>query len=565
MSRRLILAVVMLCSILGKSGNTADYYVSPDGSDEYPGTESQPFQTISKAAESAYAGDTIHVLAGEYAESVRFTHPGTAESPIRCIGYGSVLIAADGYNWGVWIDGYLDNQATHIEISNFEIINASRGGIRVSWAPFTRVMNCRNHHNGKWGIFTDYSDDLLIQGNVCFENQDEHGIYVSNSSDRPVIRGNLCYNNGACGIQINADPQMEGDGITSDALIEENTCVSNGAFGGAAINLASVRDSVIRNNLLVNNLAGGIAAWGDGNGPEWGCKNNRFFNNLIFFEAGQGRWCISLKEGSTDNMTYNNILIGGRRGSLEFSTDSSFTSDFNVMFAVDQNAVVTVEDGAAYSFADWQSTGMDMHSVFQEPGETFMEIATGNFHHKPLSKAIDHGFEGDAFIPENDIDHQYRYDDPDMPNLGTGSGFYDIGCYEYHGGSIDPTPTPPAKNDVQLTLEMGATQFYPEDMCFLDLLAENLTGSEITFDVYLLLDVFGSYYWFPSWQSTSMDFMALSLSPSESRTMNIIPEFIVPPGVASEIYAFYSAGFESGSISADAIISNVAVYSFSFE
>jgi hypothetical protein len=89
----------------------------------------------------------------------------------------------------------------------------------------------------------------------------------------------------------------DGDGITTKAVIEKNIVYENGKLGGAAINLASVRNSTIRNNLIYNNEAGGIAGWGDGNGPEWGCKNNRILNNTIYFRSGQGRWAISLKEG----------------------------------------------------------------------------------------------------------------------------------------------------------------------------------------------------------------------------------------------------------------------------
>ena len=45
------------------------YYVSPIGSDSYNGTSlSTPFKTIQKAANSARAGDTVFVKAGNYPE-----------------------------------------------------------------------------------------------------------------------------------------------------------------------------------------------------------------------------------------------------------------------------------------------------------------------------------------------------------------------------------------------------------------------------------------------------------------------------------------------------------------
>jgi len=47
-----------------------EYHVSVEGNDQNPGTESQPFRTISAAAEIAVAGDTITVYEGTYREKV---------------------------------------------------------------------------------------------------------------------------------------------------------------------------------------------------------------------------------------------------------------------------------------------------------------------------------------------------------------------------------------------------------------------------------------------------------------------------------------------------------------
>src|SRR5262249_44934396 len=163
------------------------------------------------------------------------------------------------------------------------------------------VRRCFLLNNQTWGLFTDYSDDLLIEYNECAGSRVEHGIYVSNSGDRPVIRYNLVHDNNASGIQINADPSLlepslgtRGDGITANAVLEGNVIYNNGVAGGAAINLASVRTSRIVNNLLYNNRAGGITGWDDGNGIQWGSKNNTVLHNTVYFRPGEGRWCISL-------------------------------------------------------------------------------------------------------------------------------------------------------------------------------------------------------------------------------------------------------------------------------
>lgn len=74
----------------------ADYYVSQTGSDSNPGTLSQPFATIQKAANTATAGDTIYLRAGVYRESVTFPNDGTSGAPIRLTNYNSERAVISG-------------------------------------------------------------------------------------------------------------------------------------------------------------------------------------------------------------------------------------------------------------------------------------------------------------------------------------------------------------------------------------------------------------------------------------------------------------------------------------
>lgn len=67
---------------------SATYTVSTTGSDSNSGTESEPFRTVGKAASVVVAGDSVHILAGEYFESVTNTTDGTAGSRIFYYGDG---------------------------------------------------------------------------------------------------------------------------------------------------------------------------------------------------------------------------------------------------------------------------------------------------------------------------------------------------------------------------------------------------------------------------------------------------------------------------------------------
>lgn len=55
-----------------------EIHVSKKGSDNFAGTQEQPFLTISMAALVARAGDTVIVHEGEYREWVKPLHGGTS-------------------------------------------------------------------------------------------------------------------------------------------------------------------------------------------------------------------------------------------------------------------------------------------------------------------------------------------------------------------------------------------------------------------------------------------------------------------------------------------------------
>ena len=64
---------------IGKTYHVAQCH--PQAADENPGTEAQPFETISAAARVAGAYDRIVIDAGIYREQVPIVRHGTAMSP----------------------------------------------------------------------------------------------------------------------------------------------------------------------------------------------------------------------------------------------------------------------------------------------------------------------------------------------------------------------------------------------------------------------------------------------------------------------------------------------------
>ena len=364
------------------------YYVATTGSDTNPGTAAQPWRTIQRAADQAAAGDTIIIQPGTYAGGITHSTPGAEGRPITYRAATAGLAIVDGS--GSQRDAFYIAESPWVVVDGLRIQKATRAAVRVSLSNHVTIRNLIAANNGMWGIFTDYSDDLLIEDNETYGAQAEHGIYVSNSGDRPVIRNNRVKDNAASGIQINADPSMlwpelgtTGDGITNGAVVEDNILWGNGRLGGAAINLASVRDSVVRNNLLYDNLAGGIAGWDDGDGNEWGTRNNAFVHNTVAFASGAGRTAINLRDGSTGNTVRNNIFAGGGSLAIRFDTSSlaGLDSDYNLLHSLDRFPDIAVDDatGTSYTLAAWQAlTGGDAHSLAADAG--FVDRANDNYH-----------------------------------------------------------------------------------------------------------------------------------------------------------------------------------------
>ncbi len=80
----------VLSSAVTVGAATSNYYVSPTGNDTTgDGSQARPWKTIQKAADTMSAGDTCHVLDGEYAELVRPARSGAAGQYISFVADGS--------------------------------------------------------------------------------------------------------------------------------------------------------------------------------------------------------------------------------------------------------------------------------------------------------------------------------------------------------------------------------------------------------------------------------------------------------------------------------------------
>ena len=93
------LSAAVLLAVLAATtapGVPATYYVAPSGADSGPGTITEPWKTIGKAATTLAPGDTVLIRAGTYAEQVQVGVSGEAGAEVTFAAYPGESPVLDG-------------------------------------------------------------------------------------------------------------------------------------------------------------------------------------------------------------------------------------------------------------------------------------------------------------------------------------------------------------------------------------------------------------------------------------------------------------------------------------
>lgn len=459
-----------LFAIAPGSSLAATYYVSPSGNDSNPGTQTAPWATITKAAATVVAGDTVNVLAGTYIDlnatydrAFSPARSGTAGNPITfksspplaavitspkaCVSYTGDVSALN------LVSAFAIDRRHYIVVDGFKVI-----GTLSSYGDSTANSNqgivfqnnevtCGSAQGGdkslNWGIIFQATDNSTIQNNFVHDIVSS-GNYTHNTATIMVGFGsdnNIIQNNAA-----DCSGGMVHSAYGTKAAVTNNiwrynigsNCISG--FHGTGMTDSSIvsTGNFFHNNIIYNMSAGGIGL--DHATSGFMIYNNTFYNvqatmNAIYYSRTCGG-----NNSNWDHTFYNNIAVRVAAGTSQgyfwedypyapCTTVDPFTvlltpsTDYNDLYGFTYWAKIGASGGAAlgspYSLASFRtSTSLDTHSITADP--LFVNAAAYDFHLQSNS-----------------------------PAKGTGRGGVDMGAYSIGTLQIGPTnslldrPSPP--------------------------------------------------------------------------------------------------------------------------
>jgi parallel beta-helix repeat protein len=221
-------------------------YVRTNGSDMFnDGSSPQnAFATVSGALSRARAQTRIVVGPGLYSDNVGIDdkRPG---GPVEIFGDSTGQLTGDHpglplVDGGHLADGFNDVGRCSLVIDGIAITNAgdpgnadTGNGIYLKDAPNSIVRNVVAFSNAGVGINVEDSDDVQILDNLSYANGNKMrlrggGIQIGGDtgSKRALIQNNTCYSNGVNGIQIGT-----ATGPSTDATVRYNIASEDGQNG----------------------------------------------------------------------------------------------------------------------------------------------------------------------------------------------------------------------------------------------------------------------------------------------------------------------------------------------
>lgn len=380
-----ILCIQMLS---GVSANAVTYHVSPSGSDDNPGTEARPFQTLDYSTSVLRSGDTLYMMNGNYdvgTGAMNIHASGTADNWVkihnfpghtpRIIGKGwnvvrvagdrdnppapssyvevrglTIVCDDDAEDFNIFCNGFEFGYGSHdIRIIGNTVLNAPRSAIGMIEVDRFHVEG-NWVRNSAWGWLASNPDvsygtsAISVYKPRLHSASDDYGFVIRNNvadynyNSQPFF-GTGTLSDGNCIILDDFDSASTGP-YRGNVLIENNVCFNNGGRAVHIFDTSNHNEITIRNNTGYFN---GFNSDTEGEIVMHATANNvEIYNNIMYAREGK-----AATDGWADSgINWHHNLIYG--------TDIIRRPGDNDIVGQDplfQNAAITAEE-ADFSLLD---------------------------------------------------------------------------------------------------------------------------------------------------------------------------------------------------------------------
>lgn len=329
----------------------ATLYVSNQGDDTSPCTETSPCRTINHAIAQANpaGGDTIRVEAGTYNENV------TVDRPVTLLGAQAGVDARtrSGPETVITPNRAIEITAGNVELNGFTIEGATEAGVRTSGSQSGYLITNNVFQNNPVGLHfgSSGSAQSIVRSNLFRNNNSPgaisgYGIYSDQGLSDAVIDSNTFENNRQASVAVLGPSSLMRAAANSGITIKGNTADSGvilqgvqtaalegntlSSAGGAAIDLLGGNDGVTISGNNLTNSSVGIRLSGSG-GPNSGvvATGNNIIGNGIGIEVEPGGSTGTVDAGGNffhgnDEDAAGDVDISGRLPAPpEFATSTS--------------------------------------------------------------------------------------------------------------------------------------------------------------------------------------------------------------------------------------------------
>ncbi|MGH7998478.1 MAG: choice-of-anchor Q domain-containing protein [Brasilonema sp.] len=461
------------------------YYVSPDGSDNNPGTSDKPWKSVNYAVGEnsvVKAGDTILVQPGTYSELITLGKSGNSElGDITLKANGNVTLRDPDPINGGFREGVIQSVGKgNWVIDGFRIEDTSWAGISLRDANNITVQNNHTYNTGSSGIIA--MPDSYFEGGEA-EVTSKNIKVLNNTVEKANSRwkggggDNSIYDPlgtqeslsiwGVDGFEVANNTVKEGtregidiktgsrNGSVHDNYITGQASISGtyqGYQGGPALYIDGNRSASfnidVYNNVVTGNVADGIVV-GDEVPDQGDVSNIRVYNNLVY---GNGQQGVNPGQGiavtsNVRNVEIVNNTVANNVQALDIDGSGYFAGGYKPTDVLVRNNIFADSTYRNGLIEDAGNVTLD-NNLFSNKFENLYEGGTGidnlkannnakvqsagfvnssgnNFHLTSTSPAIDTGSSAISQYAQYDKDSQAR-------NQGAGT---DIGAYEYSSAS----------------------------------------------------------------------------------------------------------------------------------